>query len=203
MSLAPAPSDPTSPQALDRREYRRHVISLPGRYMLADQREFPCRTVALSPEFASLAVPVRGEIGERIIAYIERFGRIEGEITRLTDSGFAMSIAAAPELRDKLAATLAWLCDRGEARISEERRYHRVVPKNPFTSLTLADGTFIPCRLLNVSLSGAAVATDAEPAVGTPVRLGAIEATVVRHFEGGLGVDFAAVQTDEWLQALL
>jgi len=203
MSLAPAHSDPASLEAFDRRDYRRHAISLPGRYMLADRREFPCRTVDLSPETASLAVPVQGEVGERIIAYIERFGRIEGEITRLTDFGFAMSIVATPALRDKLAATLAWFSDRGEARISEERRFRRVVPKNPFSSLTFADGTFMPCRLLNVSLSGAAVATDAEPAIGTPVRLGSIDATVVRHFDGGFAVDFATLQTDEWLQAQL
>ena len=114
-----------------------------------------------------------------------------------------MSIAATLELRDKLAATLAWLGDRGEARISEERRFRRVVPKNPFSSLTFADGTFLPCRLLNISLSGAAVATDVEAAIGTPVRLGPIEATVVRHFEGGLAVDFAKLQTDEWLQTQL
>src|SRR4029079_5551513 len=68
--------------AQDRRRFQRVRISLLGRYMLADRREFPCQVVNRSPGGMALIAPVGGEIGDRVIAYVDHLGRLEGKIAR-------------------------------------------------------------------------------------------------------------------------
>ena len=52
-----------------------------------------------------------------------------------------------------------------------------------------------------MSLSGAALAIDVKPAIGQAVTLGRMRARVVRHFEGGIAVEFAAVQSAESIES--
>ena len=62
--------------------------------MLEDRREFPCQTQNISPGSLAVNTPVIGRIGERVVAYVDHLGRIEGQIVRLYEGGFAMSINA-------------------------------------------------------------------------------------------------------------
>ena len=52
------------------------------------------------------------KVGDRVIAYLDHVGRVEGRITRIIDNGFAMTIGATAHKRDKLAAQLTWLANR-------------------------------------------------------------------------------------------
>ena len=69
-------------------------VNLLGRYMLADRREFPCQVVNMSPGGMALIAPASGEVGQRVIAYIDHLGRLEGQITRVYQNCFAMSVGA-------------------------------------------------------------------------------------------------------------
>jgi hypothetical protein len=76
-------------------------LSLPGRFKLASRRdtvgqrrEFPCRAINLSCHAVTLATPVNGEVGERVIAQIEQFGKLEGPIMRVMEGGFVIKIIA-------------------------------------------------------------------------------------------------------------
>jgi hypothetical protein len=80
--------------------------------MLADRREFPCQVVNMSPGGMALIAPVSGTPGERIIAYVDHLGRLEGHIARSFQNGFAMTIAATGRKREKLAAQLTGLANR-------------------------------------------------------------------------------------------
>src|SRR5262249_34331900 len=70
----------------------------------------------------------------------------------------------------------------------------RIIPRNPVTRLTLPDGNNLTCRLIDMSLSGAAVATDQRPAIGLLVTLGKVQGRVVRHLEQGFAVEFTRLQ---------
>src|SRR3974377_507766 len=96
----------------DRRRFQRVKVNLLGRYMLADRREFPCQVINMSPGGMALLAPVGGTPGERVIAYVDHLGRLEGKIARLFQNGFAMTISATTRKRDKLAAQLTWLSNR-------------------------------------------------------------------------------------------
>ena len=49
----------------ERRRHQRVKVSLLGRYMLADRREFPCQVVDMSPGGMAVIAPVVGKIGDR------------------------------------------------------------------------------------------------------------------------------------------
>src|SRR5262245_9640122 len=100
------------PHAQERRRHQRVRVDLLGRYMLADRCEYPCQVVNMSPGGMALIAPVSGNVGERVIAYVDHLGRLEGMIARQIENGFAMTIAATPRKRDKLAAQLTWLANR-------------------------------------------------------------------------------------------
>ena len=98
-----------------------------------------------------------------MIAYIDHIGRLEGKIARTFPSGFAMTIEASMRKRDKLAAQLTWLANRAALNLPEDRRHERVLPKNPDSQITMPDGRVYRCRILDLSLSGAAVTLDIRP----------------------------------------
>ncbi len=163
--------------------------------MLEDRREFPCQTTNMSPGSISLTTPITGQIGERVVAYIDHIGRLEGQIVRVYEGGFAMSITATPRKRDKLAAKLTWLANRHELNLPEDRRHDRITPKVSSANVSLPDGREYRARLIDASLSGAALAIAVKPPIGSPVMVGKLRARVLRHFEEGIAVEFATVQT--------
>jgi len=139
------------PLSEERRRFQRVQVNLLGRYMLADRREFPCQVTNMSPGGMAIVAPVVGQSGERVIAYVDHVGRLEGVIARQFQNGFAMTIAATPRKRDKLAAQLTWLANRHILGLPEDRRHGRVTPRNPFARLILPNGVNVAVRLIDIS----------------------------------------------------
>jgi len=122
---------------LDRRNFQRVKVNTIGRYMLANKQEFPCQVRDMSPGSLGLSGPVTGEIDETVIVYIDHVGRVEGNIKRIFDGGFAMSVNASSHKREKLAAQLTWLANRHQLNLPEDRRHDREAPSNPLRCSTL------------------------------------------------------------------
>ncbi len=164
------------PLAQERRRHQRVKVNLLGRYMLADRREFRCQVVNMSPGGAALVAPVAGNPGERVIAYVDHLGRLEGKIARTLDNGFAMTIEATLRKRDKLAAQLMWLANRHILNLPEDRRHGRFIPRRTMARLILPNGTNVACRIIDVSESGAAIAIspDLRPATVAMVNVGKV-----------------------------
>ena len=187
------------PLADERRRHQRVKVNLLGRYMLADYREFPCQVINMSPGGVAMIAPAIGRENERVIAYLDYIGRVEGRIVRSIFGGFAMTVEATPRKRDKLAAQLTWLANRHVLNLPEDRRHDRFVPKNPFQTITTPDRRELRCRIIDLSLSGAALSMIEKPAIGTPVHLGTVRAQTVRHFDDGIAVEFTTTHTRESL----
>lgn len=188
------------PHAQERRRFQRVAVNLLGRYMLTDRQEYPCQVVNMSPGGMALIAPVSGRIGERVIAYIDHVGRLEGIIARYFENGFAMTIAATLGKRDKLAAQLTWLANRHLLASPEDRRHGRFVPKRSMTALIMPNGVNLGVRLIDLSLSGAAVATNQRPPIGAQVTLGKVQGRVVRHLEEGFAVEFLRLQHPDFVE---
>jgi PilZ domain len=198
----PLPKPRSLPLAEERRRHQRVKVNLLGRYMLADRREFPCQVVNMSPGGIAIVAPVSGEPGERVIAYVDHLGRLEGKIARLLDSGFAMTIEATLRKRDKLAAQLTWLANRHILNLPEDRRHGRFIPRKAMARLILANGKNVTCRVIDLSESGAAVAISPElrPAVGSMVTIGKTQGRVVRHIEDGFAIEFTRLQHADFVE---
>lgn len=187
----------------EQRSFQRVSVNLPGRLMLPNHDEYDCTVLDMSPGDASFVCAARPRMGERIIAYVDHLGRIEGSVAVLNDTGFAILLTATDRKREKLAAQLTWIANKHELGLPEDRRHNRLTPRNTRTELTLDDGRRYPCRIIDLSLSGAAVDIDVRPALGTPVQLGSMKGRVVRHFQEGVAVEFSSVQSKEALTSFL
>ncbi len=171
------------PAAEERRRFQRVKVHLLGRYMLPDRREFPCQIINMSPGGLALLAPGIGNVGDRVIAYLD-----------------AMTVGATARKRDKLAAQLTWLANRDILNLPEDRRHDRIVPRNPISLLTLEDGTKMTCRVIDMSLSGAAIAAENRPPLRSLVLLGKVHARVVRNLEEGFALEFVHEQSAETLE---
>jgi PilZ domain len=182
----------------ERRRFQRVPLNLQGRYMLADGQEFPCQVTNMSPGGMALMASMAGEPGERVVAYVDHIGRIEGVIARRFPNGFALSITSTTHKRDKLAAQLTWLANRHI--LPEQRRHHRVTPRDPSAQIILPNGAHIDVRVIDISQSGAGIATDQRPEIGALVTIGKTHARVARHIEEGFAVEFLRLQHQDSLE---
>ncbi len=178
----------------DRRRHRRVALTLLGRFMRANKQEYPCKLIDISVGGAALMSPVPVEDGETIVVYLDQLGGLEGVVSRQFPGGFAIQLSATQHRREKLAAQITWLLNRHELDPTEARRHERVVPRNPTSSLTFADGTTQPCHVIDVSISGASISTDLRPELGTDVWLGKLRSRVVRWHDQGFAVSFMDIQ---------
>ncbi len=199
--MAPATIRATAlPLNQERRRHQRVKVVLNGRYMLLDRREFDCQTINVSPGGALLAGATLPHIGEAVVAYVDHIGRLEGRCVRHLPNSFAMTVTGTIRRREKLADQLTWFANRAKLGLPEDRRHERFPLKDPRSTLTLPSGLTVPCRVIDVSLSGAAVSAQVVPPIGSPVSVGRTPARVVRHIEGGFAVEFCRVQSTETLE---
>ncbi len=193
-------SPPRSMPLRDRRRHQRIKIKLLGRFMRENQQEYPCQLFSISAGGAAMMAPVAGEVGERIVAYIDEIGRIEGEVVRTFEGGFAMRINATQHKREKLVTRLTWLVNRDRLKLEDERRHMRRVVSETIAQVHLEDGRILSAQILDVSLSGASLALSYRPPVGTRLLLGKTCARVVRHHDRGVGVEFCEIQNPKALK---
>jgi hypothetical protein len=178
----------------DKRRHKRIAVSLVGRFMRQSKEEHPCKLIDISAGGAAVSSTVPVTVGERVVAYFDHIGGIEGEVVRLIEGGFAFKINATSHKREKITAQLTWLANRGELEDDSNRRHERIAPNVGEFTLHLAEGIDLACRVLDISISGASIATPARPEIGTEVMLGKLRARVVRHHPQGFGVQFIDIQ---------
>ncbi len=180
------------PRAEERRRHSRVKVRLPGQFMRENRQEFPCITIDMSLGGVALAADEPVELAERIVAYLDHVGRVEGRVVRDFLGGFAIAMKLPSLKRDRLADQLTWLTNRQELGMPEDRRHERIRPRRSRTTLILPTGREVMASIVDVSQSGVAVslASPVAPPVGTPVTVGTTKGHVVRLFPNGLAVEF-------------
>ena len=184
--------------------------SFAGRYSLSDVRDgrgerrvFKCRAVNISPFAIALVAPVKGKIADRVIVHLVEFGKLQGAVSRLLEYGFVIKIAASGDERDRLTAKIEWLANHKNSETPNRRTDTRTVPANPCSKIILSDGKVESCRVIDLSVSGAAISADTIPDVGAVLAVGSVVGRVVRHFVGGFAVRFVERQNEHNLEAML
>jgi hypothetical protein len=183
----------------DRRRHRRVPVKVVGRFMREDKQEYPCQVINMSAGGMAVLAPVSCEVDERIVAYLDNMGRMEGIVVRRFEGGFAVRILASLYKRERIANLLTWLINQERLGLTEERKHERVVPRVNASKLILPDGVVHNCRVIDVSLSGASVACTVKPDIGTMVILGRMRGRVVRHHDQGIALQFAELQNPDSL----
>ena len=167
-------------------------------------RTFACRTTRVSPYRMLVDVPVTGKVGDHLTSYFRDFGKLDGHISDTSPGCFLLELDMSYATRERLANKLTWL--EGKLRDPEtldQREHPRVIPAQPRSTLTLADGAIHECTIIDMSVTGAAVSAELQPEVGTPLAVGACVGRVVRVFPGGLAVEFIEKQNQYDLARLI
>jgi hypothetical protein len=119
----------------DRRVEVRVDVCMSGKFALAnnrdakgDRRKFACRATNISQSAIVLLTPIAGAIGERVIAYFEEFGELNGAISRIFVGGFVMRIVANNKDRAKFREKLLWLQASKNLKVFDRRPYKRIIP---------------------------------------------------------------------------
>ncbi len=175
-------------------------MPLLGRFMRASRHEYPCRLIDVSVGGAAVVSPVTVTEGERIVAYFDQLGGLEGHVARVFDGGFALKFQITAHKREKLAAQLTWMLNKDVSAGLDQRRHERIAVADKTSTLQLDTGATLECAVIDVSLSGASLATDIRPAIGTEVTVGKLRGRVMRHHENGIGVQFLDIQEPEALR---
>lgn len=178
-SLRPASAPGASPKR-DRRSYKRVDLRLTGRFLTSenDDRELLTSNVSCDGAFILSAAPPGS--GQQIVCYFDELGRVVAEVIRMTPGGFAVRFQTSPLKRDKLADRLTWLLNKDSLGLAEDRAAPRFSATGQAV-VVLPDGTRLQCRLIDISLTGAAFeALGAPPFVGDRVNSGKLPAEVVR-----------------------
>jgi hypothetical protein len=86
--------------------------------------------------------------------------------------------------------------------LPEDRRHGRIVPRNPMARLILPNGINITCRVIDISLSGAAIAVPPEqlPPIGVAVTIGKTPGRVVRHIDDGFAIEFTRLLHPDFVE---
>jgi hypothetical protein len=202
--------DVADQDAANRRRSISIIASIPGRYMLTrhtdangNRREFSCRVVKISPDVMTLAAPVNGIVGERVIATLWEFGKFDGNIVKIYDRGFEMSMSMSEEERARFAAKIEWYEKHKNHELVDNRKSKRIVPQNPHSTVMTSDGTVVDGFIIDMSITGVAISADVDPFIGDTLAVGKVVGRVVRKFPGGFGVKFIALQNPHLLERSL
>jgi len=165
-------------------------LRLRGRYMLPDRTEYGCETLVVEIDRIELQAESGDKVGERVIAYLDELGRIEGPITAFEPGRLCIAPTITPGKRERLLRKITWLHEREAGRASELRREERIEPetKTQFEIL-LSDGRFT-AQVIDYSRSGVALQTTAPLKIGDTLNLGGAKARIVRSGPGFLAARY-------------
>lgn len=167
-------------------------------------RTFACRTSRVSPFRMMVDAPVVGKIGDVVTSYFADFGKLSGVIADAVVGTFLFEMDMTPAKRVKMSDQLSWLETRQkDPEVKDSRQHARIVPISPHSAVTLADGCVHRCFVIDLSVTGAAVSSEVQPPIGTPLAIGACVGRVVRLLPDGFAVQFIEQQKQQDIERLI
>jgi hypothetical protein len=121
--------------------------------------------------------------------YLDAIGVVPGRISEVNSAGFTMLVEASAGRKARIDNRLAWL--RAHANdTADQRNDPRIVPTQRAVNVTLSNGQTVRAEIVDLSMSGVALATSERPYPGSAVTVGKRFAIVVRHTADGIAVRF-------------
>lgn len=173
----------------ERRRYRRMPIALTGRLLDTFGREHDCRTADMSPGDVRIVANTLPPIGDRVVIYLEGFGRVSGKVTRKCGEGeVAVIFDFSAHKREKIAEQLTLAVNR-DLGIEEAPR---IISDNAQSiRLEFETGDAYVGEVVDFSLAGVTIKSKRPPPlIGVWVRVGNVYGRVARLIEGGFAIDF-------------
>lgn len=173
----------------DRRRHKRVELALNGRF-LHDGTDHTFITANVSCGGAVVQAHAIPKIDASVVCYFDDLGRVSGKVVRHTEDGFAVEFQTSDHKKDKLSDRLIWLLNHKKYDLVDERASPRKATGGP-ALVTRTNGTKLQCRVIDISLTGAAFEFDGPvPIVGEQVHVGTLRGEVVRAVSGEFAIRF-------------
>lgn len=179
----------------ERRRYRRVSVDFKGRlFVPEEEREAACTITDMSPGGAQVACEFMPAAQTSVVLYIDGFGRFEGVVARppkgeWSDGKFGVRFNCTALKRERVAEQLTLYLNSGVLDPTTMRRHDRT-PTKGLARFTRANGEVVSCEVLDLSVSGVSLTTEARPPIGELVLIGQMAGRVARHHETGIGIEF-------------
>jgi len=168
------------------RKFQRALVALEGAIYAAGVIQ-PCQILDLSPGGARFRrdnpTPLAGELH----LYIKGFGRFRAEVIRCQDAEVAVRFVVDNDAVMGLLKGLSNYVKGYDTAHTKERKEVRVA-----TSIAavcrMADGSAIPCEIIDASMRSMSLRISERPRIGSLVTLGKTKVRVVRHHSQGIAV---------------
>ena len=177
----------------DRRMWQRIPANFPLVFLNEAQQEFPGKISNISAGGLCFLTKNPPSMGEFIICYVEKIGRISGTVVRRQNHLVCVRADTAASKRDKLADLLTYIANKDKYQLDEARRAPREsTGQTGRTIVETEDGRICRCMITDMSFVGAALTTkDARPLIGEVVKVGQQRGRIARYFDkDGFAVDF-------------
>ncbi|GGY44627.1 PilZ domain-containing protein [Parvularcula lutaonensis] len=167
------------------RRHRRVPMRLPMKFKLPDGKARQGVLANLSVSGAGVIARPGALNGDKVELVVPDLGRFTGTVVRLNPRGFGVELSGTRADRIARADALQIFLNRP----SENSRAVRY-PLAEEAVLETVTGQVAHCLILDVSETGASVATALYPRIGETVMIGRKRGIVARHHEEGLGITF-------------
>lgn len=174
----------------ERRRFRRMPLAVTGRLLDTAGREHDCRTADMSPGDVRIAATTLPTVGERVVIYLEGFGRVSGKVARTCGEGeVAVIFDFSAHKREKLAEQLTLAVNRDLGITEPTRELTRDGAQT--IKLEFETGDAYEGEVVDFSLAGVTIKSRRPPPlIGVWVRVGQVYGRVARLIEGGFAIDF-------------
>lgn len=172
----------------ERRRFRRMPIEVTGRLLDSAGRELDCRTADISPGDVRIAATELPTIGDRVVIYLEGFGRVSGKVARKCGEGeVAIIFDFTAHKREKMAEQLTIAVNKG---LGIEEPARPIGDGAKLIKLEFETGDAYEGEVLDFSLAGITIKSNRPPPlIGVWVRVGTVYGRVARLIDGGFAID--------------
>lgn len=176
----------------NRRTYKRRELDLGVRFISREDLETTGRVIDISEGGLAMKTDAAADLGDTIVAYPEGLGRLTGKVIRRFEGGIAIHFDLSATQRAYLKKRIDSAMN-GETyiRLLENRAHKRISVNLASEARLLDSGAKFPCRIIDISESGAGVSSDERPEIGLRVQIGSLKGRVCRHTEEGFAIEFA------------
>lgn len=179
-------------RAFERRRSERRRLEAEVRFATEKEPDAVGLLVNISESGLFMVCQTAAEVGDSIIAYPEGLGRLVGKIIRKEEDGVAVEFLLSDAKRADLSRRLLAGPDALPfLKIMERRTSGRTKLNLEAVAAVEGRDDQFPCRIVDLSETGAAVEADQFPPIGARVRIGIIHGVVARHSRTGFAIAFS------------
>lgn len=175
----------------NRRSYERTELGLTVRFVTREDVETTGELIDISEGGLAMLTETEAQIGDPVIAYPEKLGRITGKVVRKFEGGvaimFEMSEGQRAHLRKRIESAVSGV---PYIRLLENRKHKRINLNLDSEAHIEAEGVSFKCQIVDISETGSQIRAENRPVVGTMVRVGLLRGKVRRHSSEGFAIEF-------------